>query len=114
MLLAPRGPEGALARAVKSAVGDAGSVVDQSHGRSVIGLAGASAPRVLASLCRIDLHPRAFGPGRVAVTPLAGLSGILHQRDAVPSYDLIVFATLSRWFAAALLHAAEEAGYGID
>jgi sarcosine oxidase subunit gamma len=114
MLLAPRGAEGALARAVKAAVGEAGSVVDQSHGRAVIGLAGAHAPRVLASLCRIDLHPRSFGPGRVAVTPLAGLSGILHQRDAVPSYDLIVFATLSRWFAAALLHAAEETGHGSD
>ena len=114
LLVAPRAAEGALARAVKAACGAAASVVDQTHGSCVIELSGGRAAWVLGKLCRIDLHPRAFGPGRVALTPVAGLSGIVHQRDAVPSYDLIVPATFARSFAASLLHAAEETGYRID
>ncbi len=114
LLVAPRGPEGELARTAKQACGDAASVVDQTHGRCVIGLSGARAAWVLGKLCRIDLHPRVFGPGQVAVTPVAGLSCIVHHRDDVPSYDLVVFATFARSFVASLLHAAEETGYRID
>ena len=113
LLIAPRGPEGDLARAAKAACGDAAAVVDQSHGRCVIALSGARAAWVLGKLCRIDLHPRAFQPGQVAVTPVAGLSCIVHQRDAEPSYDLVVSASFARSFAVALLHAAEETGYRI-
>ena len=114
LLVAPRAVEGSLARAVKAACGAAASVTDQTHGSCVIGLSGGRAAWVLGKLCRIDLHPRAFGPGRVALSPVAGLSAIVHQRDAAPSYDLIVPATFARSFAAALLHAAEETGYRID
>ena len=66
LLQAPRAAEGELARAAKMACGDAASVVDQTHGRCVIGLSGRHAAWVLGKLCRIDLHPRSFGPGRVA------------------------------------------------
>ena len=111
LLVAPRGPEGALARAAKSAAGAAGSIVDQSHGRSVIGLSGVRAAWVLNKLCRLDLHPRAAGPGFVAATPVAELACVVHQLDAVPSYDLIVFSTFVRSFVASLTHAAEEVGF---
>ena len=113
-MIAPRGAEGALARGLKAAVGDAASVVDQTHGRSVITLAGARAAWVLAKECRVDLHPAAFGPGRVASTQIAHLACTIHQRDAAPSYDLIVFTTFARSFVEALTHAAEETGYLVE
>ena len=109
-LLGPSGPEGALARAVKAACGDTASVIDQTHGRSVVTLSGANARWVLAKFCRVDLHPSVFGPGSVASTQIAHLACTIHQRDAVPSYDLIVFTTFRKSFLESLAHAAAEAG----
>jgi heterotetrameric sarcosine oxidase gamma subunit len=114
MLVAPPVAEGAFARAVKAACGDAGSVVDQTHGRVAFTLSGRNARRVLQNLCRLDLHPRAFGPGRVAATPMAEVACLLHQRDDVPSFDLIVFSTFATHFAGALTHAAAGVGYEIS
>jgi sarcosine oxidase subunit gamma len=106
LITAPRGEEGALGRAVKAACGGAAAVIDQSHGRSVVTLSGPRAAWVLAKLCRIDLHPVAFCAGHVAVTEIAHLSCTLHQTDAVPSYEMIVFSTFLKSFREALDHAA--------
>ena len=112
MLLAPDTVEGACARRYKEAAGDAGSVVDQTHGRSVFTLSGTRAAWVMSKLCRIDFHPGAFTAGSVAVSPVAGLSCTIHKRDA-DTYELVVFTTLSRSFAELLTHAADETGYVI-
>ena len=111
MLVAPSTEEGEFARTTKDACGAAGSVADQTHGRTVLTLSGRHARRVLAKLCRLDLHPRAFTPGRVATTRMAEITCTLHQRDETPSYDLIVSSTYAAHFAAALTHAAAELGY---
>jgi sarcosine oxidase subunit gamma len=111
MLVAPSAEEGEFTRTVKAACGDAGSVADQTHGRTMLTLSGRQARRVLAKLCRLDLHPRAFTPGRVATTRMAEITCTLHQRDETPSYDLIVSSTYAAHFAAALTHAAAELGY---
>src|SRR5581483_5491246 len=111
--VAPIADEGEFARAVKAACGDAGSVAEQTHGRTVLTISGRHARRVLAKLCRLDLHPRAFTPGRVATTRMAEITCMLHQRDEIPSYELIVLSTYAAHFAAALTHAASEAGYEI-
>ena len=113
-VVAPRGADGALAGAIKAACGDAGSVIDQSHGRSVVSISGARAPWVLAKSCRVDLHPSVFGPGRVASTQLFHLGATIHQSDAIPSYDLIVFSTFLQSFLESLTHAAEETGYVVS
>jgi heterotetrameric sarcosine oxidase gamma subunit len=113
MLMAPAAVEGAFARALKAASGDAGSVVDQTHGRVAFSLIGRNAPRVLQNLCRLDLHPRAFGPGRVATTPMAEITCLLYQRDELPTFDLIVFSTFATHFAGALTHAAAGIGYEV-
>ena len=110
MMVAPPGEEGALARAVKAACGDAGSMVDQTHGRMVFTLAGRDARVVLQKLCRLDLHPRAFGPGRVATTLMAEISCLLHQRDDSPSFDMMVFSSFAKHFGGALAHAAGQEG----
>lgn len=113
MLAAPPAADGELAARVKAACGDAGSVVEQTHGRTMLTLSGARAREVLAKLCRLDLHPRAFGPGRVATTRMAEVTCTLHQCDTVPSYELILFSTYATHFAAALTHAAAGVGYSV-
>jgi sarcosine oxidase subunit gamma len=105
--------EGDLARAAKSSVGDAGSVADQTHGRSALRLSGAMARRVLETGCRLDLHPRAFGPGQAAATPIAHVDCILRQLDATPSYELILPASLAEAFVGWLTHAAAVHGYEV-
>ena len=60
----------------------AGSLVDLSANRVVLELRGPSARDVLAAGCALDLHPRAFGPGRCAQTLLARANVILEQTAA--------------------------------
>ena len=113
MLAAPSTAEGEFARALKAACGDAGSIVDQTHGRTVLTLSGAHARQVLGKLCRVDLHPRVFGPGRVATTRMAEITCTVHQTDEAPSYELIVLSTFAAHFATALTHAAAGVGYAV-
>lgn len=102
--------EGGLYREVRQGAPDC-AVVDQSHGKSVLRIAGVNAPAVLAKGCRIDLHPRVFGSGGTAVTPIARINCVLHQVDAVPTFDLILPATLARAFLEWLEMSAAEFGY---
>jgi sarcosine oxidase subunit gamma len=113
LLMAPPGEPGALARSVKEACGASGSVVDQTHGRAVLHLSGGKARDVLARICRVDLHPRAFRTGCVAATAVAELACLLHQRDDGPSFELVVPASYAGWFAEAVRHAAAGVGYEI-
>ncbi|MCC7275866.1 MAG: sarcosine oxidase subunit gamma [Alphaproteobacteria bacterium] len=113
LLLAPRGAEGALAAEVKRAAGDAGSVVDQSHGKTLMSLAGAAARRVMAKGCRLDLDAPAFGPGRAAVTQIAQIGCVVHQRDAIPTYGLVVPSSLAIPFFEWLTSSAAEFGYEV-
>ena len=48
--------------------GDPGSVVDVSANRTTLELSGPPAREVLEKGCPLDLHPRAFGPGRAVST----------------------------------------------
>lgn len=99
-----------LADRVLAAATDAASVVDQTFGKVVLRLSGAPARDVLAKGCRIDLHPRVFGPGRAAVTPLAQIAGVVLQVDAAPTFDLIVPSTLAEAFRDWILASAAEFG----
>ena len=82
---------GASERQLRAALGDTpGSVVDVSANRVVYELSGPDAREVLEQGCSIDLHPRAFGPGRCAQTMLARANVVLHQLDDAPPYRLLV------------------------
>jgi sarcosine oxidase subunit gamma len=113
LLIASPGEPGMLARSVKQACGESGSVVDQTQGRAVLHLSGSKAREVLARICRRDLHPRAFRAGCVAVTPVAELDCLLYQRDDGPGFELIVPASYAGWFAEAVRRAAASVGYEI-
>lgn len=110
MLTAPRGAEGALAARAVSALAGLAAVEDQSHGRTIISVAGPAARRALARGCRVDLHPRAFGAGRAAMTQLAHVSCLVHQVDNEPRFDLMVFATLAEHVMHWLIDASAEDG----
>ncbi|TMD33227.1 MAG: sarcosine oxidase subunit gamma [Chloroflexi bacterium] len=99
--------EGALEARLREALGDAvGSVVDVSANRTTIEVRGPAARELLAAACSVDLHLRAFGPGRCAQTALARAAVILHQTSDEPCYRILVrpsFATyLARWLLDAL------------
>ena len=92
MVVAQDVEEGGLYSRLREELGNRAAVVDQSHGRAVLRLAGASARDVLAKGCRLDLHPRVFTPGMCAQTVIAQIGVLLHQVDEHPTYDLYVFA----------------------
>jgi heterotetrameric sarcosine oxidase gamma subunit len=114
LLCAPRGAEGALAARAAAAFDGLAAVEDQSHGRTTIRISGPTARAVLSRGCRVDLHPRAFGPGRAASTMIAHVGCLVHQVDDAPSYDLVVFSTFAQTFLDWLLHAAAEDGLVVE
>jgi sarcosine oxidase subunit gamma len=98
--------------ALRESIGDVACVSDQSDGLAVLRLSG---PRVRDALCKlvaIDLHPRAFEPGRVAVT-LAGHIGATLWRlgdlaDGSAAFEIAVPLSYSTSFWQALRESAAE------
>jgi heterotetrameric sarcosine oxidase gamma subunit len=88
---------GALRARVAAATEGLGVAVDQSSGRSVIRFAGPPVRSVVATCCRLDLHPRAFGPGSAAMTRVARVACGIRLVDATPTFDLIIGSTYARW-----------------
>jgi sarcosine oxidase subunit gamma len=86
----------------------AGSVVDLSANRTAIELRGPHARDILEHGCSIDLHPRAFGPGRCAQTDLARANVILVRRSEEPVYLVLVRPSFARYLWAWLADAASE------
>jgi sarcosine oxidase subunit gamma len=91
---------------LKSALSGMASVVDHSDGRVVVRVTGARARDVLAKGVPIDLHPRAFRPGSVAITHASHIGVILWQTDDAPTYELALFRSYADSFA----HWALESG----
>ena len=102
---------GASEQQLRAALGDTpGSVVDVSANRVVFELSGPGARDVLEQGCAIDLHPRAFGPGRCAQTLLARANVVLHQVDDVPTYRLLVRPSFAGYLRLWLRDALPAAG----
>jgi sarcosine oxidase subunit gamma len=79
------------------------SVFDQGGSRRLLELQGPRVRDTLAKGISIDLHPRAFGTGDVAVTTASHLAVHLWQVADDPVYRLLVvhtyFDSLWRWLA---------------
>jgi sarcosine oxidase, subunit gamma len=111
LVLAPDGAQAEIERALREALARAGawgSVVDVSAQRTTLELRGPRARDVLATGCSLDLHPRAFGPGRCAQTALERAQVVLHQLDDEPTYELLVAASFAAYAAEWLMDAMEE------
>ena len=101
-------------RDLSEALRGVASVTDQSDSRALVRISGAQARAMLAKGVAIDLHPRAFGPGRAAVTSIAHIGVQLWQRDAGPTYDITVARSFAGSFWRWLEHAAAEFGYEVE
>jgi heterotetrameric sarcosine oxidase gamma subunit len=111
MVVAEDVDDGALYQILLGRLGDLAAVVDQSHGRAVLRLAGSRARDVLAKGCRLDLHPRVFTPGMCAQTVIAHVGVLLHHCDEIPTYDLYVLAGYALDFLEWLTSSAAEFGF---
>jgi sarcosine oxidase subunit gamma len=96
-----------LAERLRRAWGDAyAAAVDVSDSRVVFELAGPGAPGLLAKGCALDLHERAFPPGRCAQTSLARAAVILEKLDATPCFRVFVRRSFAGYLAAWFTEAA--------
>jgi sarcosine oxidase subunit gamma len=112
LVLTQEGGEGALAQALRQAAGDGfATVVELGSGQTVIEISGARAREVIAKGCPLDLHPRAFGPGRCAQSRLARTLVTIAQLDDAPTFALIVRRSLAdylwQWLLDACRHPIE-------
>ena len=108
------GRPGGLAVSLKHAVGEAGSVVDQSFAFGVLRLSGPKVRLALSKGCRIDLHPRSFGKDSVARTIIAQIPVLVCHSSDEPSYDLFAASTLAQSFTDFLVESAGEYGLSFD
>ena len=88
------------------------SVVDQSHGRTLLRVTGPHVRDALAKGVPIDLHPRAFKPGDAAATLVSHIPVHLWQIDDRPTYEFAVARSLAQSFWHWL--AASSAQYGLE
>lgn len=84
-----RGP-GVLEKSIRDACGDSGAIIDVSHGRTVIRIAGPNARNVLMKGAPLDFHPKVFTPGRVAQSAISQC-GVVLMCVADEAFDLYVF-----------------------
>jgi sarcosine oxidase subunit gamma len=95
-----------------------GAVTDLTDGRAAFRVAGPSARDVLAKGCPLDLHARAFPPGRCAQSLLAKASVLIHlaldDPQAGPSFDLYVARSFSHYLFSWLEDAGMEYGVQVE
>ena len=100
----------AMVETVTGAIGDAGSVIDLSHGRTVIRVEGQAVEWVLAKLFAIDFADMSFPVGTGLATSHHEISAQIRRVDT-QTFDVIVFRSYARSFWTALTHAALDVGF---
>jgi len=110
LVLGPPGTDGALEARIRTAVGEEpAAVTDVSAQRTTVLVAGPRARDLLAHGCSLDLHPRAFGPGRCAQTTLARAQIVLVARDEPGTgFWVLVRSSFAGYLTDWLLDAAAE------
>ncbi|MEV6737975.1 sarcosine oxidase subunit gamma family protein [Streptomyces sp. NPDC051104] len=112
LLVGPPGTQRELEGRIRAAAGDEPvSVTDVSAQRTTLLVAGPRARDLLSHGCALDLHPRAFGPGRCAQTTLARTQVVLVARDeARAGFWVLVRSSFAGYLTDWLLDAAVEYG----
>ena len=118
LVVGPDGDAAAIERDLAAAGDGWVSTVDLSANRTAIDVAGPAVRDLLAAGCSLDLHPRAFGPGRCAQTMLARAQVILEARrdDCFRVHVRGSFAVyLANWLIDAAAGLAEDdRAVGVD
>ncbi|MEV5955762.1 sarcosine oxidase subunit gamma family protein [Streptomyces sp. NPDC051987] len=104
------GTERDLESRIRAAAGDEPiAVTDVSAQRTTLLVGGPRARDLLAHGCALDLHPRAFGPGRCAQTTLARAQVVLVAREETRAgFWVLVRSSFAGYLADWLLDAAVE------
>jgi methylglutamate dehydrogenase subunit D len=89
-----------------------GTVVDLSHGRTAIRVAGPKAEWVLAKFFAVDFSLTALPIGSGVSTRHHDIFAQI-QRTGPDRFDLYVFRSFARSFWTALCHGSEEVGYEV-
>ncbi|MDX3524329.1 sarcosine oxidase subunit gamma [Streptomyces scabiei] len=110
LLVGPPGGARELENRIREAAGEEPvSVTDVSAQRTAVLVAGAGARDLLAHGCSLDLHPRAFGPGRCAQTTLGRTQVVLVAREEPSAgFWVLVRSSFAGYLADWLLDAATE------
>ncbi|MEU6356254.1 sarcosine oxidase subunit gamma family protein [Streptomyces sp. NPDC047072] len=110
LLVGPPGSERDLESRIREAAGaEHVSVTDVSAQRTAVLVGGPRARDLLAHGCSLDLHPRAFGPGRCAQTTLGRTQVVLVARDDPKAgFWVLVRSSFAGYLADWLLDAATE------
>jgi heterotetrameric sarcosine oxidase gamma subunit len=103
----------ALEGELAMALGRRAMVADQSDGRCVLRLSGPKTRQVLAKGISLDLDPRIFKPGDVALTMAAHIAVQIWQIDTRPSFEIAMFRSLAGSFWHWLSASAAEFGYEV-
>jgi sarcosine oxidase subunit gamma len=82
-------------------------VTDVSVALARFQLEGPYARTVISKACALDLHPKAFPPGRCARTRFAGMPVVLHCREAA-TFEGIVASSYREYLLSWLTDAAVE------
>jgi sarcosine oxidase subunit gamma len=99
----------AFASALREAMGDLASIVDQSDGLAVVRVSGPMVRDVLCKLFAIDLDARVFKPGDVAVTPAGHIGATLWRLEDEPDGSATFEIAVHRSFAASFWEHLVEA-----
>lgn len=118
LAITPAGEEEEAKAALDAALhGLRASTVDVSDNYTTLRVTGPRVRWVLAKGWPVDLHPRAFGPGRVAQGNLALCNVILRQtgdRGGQPAFELLVRPSYARYLWDWLLDASLEVGCRVE
>lgn len=95
----------AFAASLRQAIGAFASVSDQTDAYGVLCLRGPNAHEWVSKLAPIDLHPRVFKVGDVAVTALAHMGATLWRRDDLPQGSPVFEVAFPRSMAVSFWHA---------
>jgi sarcosine oxidase subunit gamma len=104
LVAGPDGDAAAIARELEACPEGWVTTVDLSANRTAIDVAGPGARDLLAAGCSLDLHPRAFGPGRCAQTMVARAQVVLEARGD-DAFRLFVRGSFAAYLASWLIDA---------
>ncbi len=113
LVVAP-GRQAADLEATLRAMAPGCSVVDVSHGHTVLRLEGPAVRQVLAAGCPLDLHPLIFAPGSCARSHIGPVDGLLHALGDGSAIDVYVARGFAVSFWEWLEEAAAETGLAVE
>lgn len=112
LCVSPEQGQGVLEGALRVACGDAGAIIDVSHGRTVTRVSGPNARDMLIKGPPIDLHPSVFKPGSAAQSNMAHC-GVLLVCVEDQVFDLFCFRAFGQHMWEWLCEASIEFGYSV-